>query len=267
MRHLQTIALIATIGLASACGDSSPTGTGDTAAATFNADVMAAAADAFAEDVDVMAGMSGTTGWLGASSALNDGPPDGPGNVNGCGFGGGRWACPPNPANGLTLTRSIAFFDAAGGVQEAYDPATTATIDVVATLEGDGARGPWTASIFRTRHLTWTGLEGTETVRTVNGNGSEEISRERQADNAPARSYAIVGEFTVQDVVMPVRAPGIIPWPLSGTITRTWTVTRDDQASVTRTVVITFDGTSTPTATVNGEPFEIDLAARHARRR
>ncbi len=266
MRHLSIIAIFAAVGLATACSDS-PTGTGDPSPATLNADVATAAADAFAEDVDVMAGMSGTTGWISAPSGLLAGPPAGPGNVNGCGFGGGRWNCPPNPANGLTLTRSIAFFDASSVVQEAFDPVTTATVDVVATLEGDVTRGPWAASTLRTRHLTWTGLEGTETTRTVNGDGTEDLMRERNAGNSPARSYDLSGTFVVENVVMPVRGVGIDPWPLSGTITRTWSVSRDGEPAVTRTVIVTFNGTSTPNATVNGESFQIDLANRAARRR
>jgi hypothetical protein len=35
---------------------------------------------------------------------------------------------------------------------------------------------------------------------------------------------------------------------------------------VTRTVVITFNGTSTPTATVNGEIYTLHLAQRHGER-
>jgi hypothetical protein len=45
-----------------------------------------------------------------------------------------------------------------------------------------------------------------------------------------------------------------------------YTVTRNDEEPVTRTVIIEFDGTATPPATVNGEPFEIDLNSRDARR-
>ena len=37
--------------------------------------------------------------------------------------------------------------------------------------------------------------------------------------------------------------------------------------TVTRTVIITFNGTATPPATVNGEPFTINLAQRAAQRR
>lgn len=263
MRHTRLSAL-ALVALLAACSDD-PTGPGDDTT-TLNLDVASAAADATAEDVDAMATMSGELGTISFTAALVA-PPQGPGNMNGCGFGGARWTCPANSANGITITRSVAFFDGDGVVQEDYDGATTDMIDIEMTLEADVTRGPWTAETFRTRHLEITGLEGDEETRTVNGEGSEEISRTRQgAGNSPNRSYELEGTFTIEDVVMPVVEEGEDHWPLSGTVTRVYTVTRNDEAPVVRTVIITFDGTATPPATVNGEPFEIDLSDRDAHR-
>lgn len=263
MRHTQYSALALAVILAACSSDS--TGPGDDTT-TLNLDVASAAADATAEDVDAAATMSGELGTITFAAALSF-PPQGPGNTNGCGFGGARWTCPANSANGLTITRSLAFFDGDGVVQEDYDALTTDMIDIEMTLEGNVSRGPWTAETFRTRHLEITGLEGTETTRTVNGEGAEEISRSRQgAGNSPNRSYELEGTFTIEDVVMPVVEAGEDHWPLSGTVTRIYTVTRNGEAPVTRTVIIEFDGTSTPPATVNGEPFEIDLNDRDASR-
>lgn len=258
--HLSTLALIA---LLAACSDD-PAGPDDDDT-TLNLDVASAAADATAEDVDAMATMSGELGTITFSAALSSGPPQGPGNTNGCGFGGGRWNCPSNTANGLTITRSMAFFDGDGIVQEEYDAVTTDMIDIEMTLEGNVSRGPWTAETFRTRHLVITGLEGEEETRTVNGEGAEEISRSREgAGDSSDRSYTFEGTFTIENVVMPVVESGEDHWPLSGTVTRIYTVTRTGEDPVTRTVIIEFDGTSTPPATVNGEPFEIDLEDRDA---
>lgn len=267
MRKLFLLAFLA------ACS-SDPTGSSEgpsTFAATISADVATLAADATAEDVDVMAGMSGLLGNVEFVALLDpDGPPPGPGNVNGCGFGGGRFTCPINRANGLTVTRVVAFFDAGGVPQEGYDAETTATIEVDATVEGDVSRGPWSATTYRQRSLVITGLEGTETTRTVNGTGEEEISRARiGAGNSPDRSYELVGTVVWEDVVLPVRGSGQAPWPLSGTTTREYTITRetpDGPVSTTRVVVIIFDGTPTPDGTVNGEPFEFNLAQRRANR-
>jgi hypothetical protein len=75
----------------------------------------------------------------------------------------------------------------------------------------------------------------------------------------------MVGSFTKTDVVVPV--PGSeSPWPLSGTIHRTMTVTVTGgvNGDFTRDVdvTITFDGDETANAVINGESFEIDLSAR-----
>ena len=265
MRH--NILFAGLLALATAACGSDGTGPSDTGTdAALNLSVATVAADGAAEDVDIMAGMNGIPGAIAVGGAIL-GPPEGPGNTNGCGFGGGRWTCPPNTANGLTITRTLAFYDGSDAVQEAYDAETTARIELEATLEGDVSRGPWTASTYRHRVFEITGLEGTETERTVNGTAEADIERFRDAGNSPDRSYDMEADVTVEDVVIPVRAEGVDPWPTSGTMTRVYTVIRDGGDPVMRTVVITFDGTATPPATVNGEPFEIDLHNRRAFRR
>ncbi|MDX2206391.1 MAG: hypothetical protein SFU57_01995 [Gemmatimonadales bacterium] len=254
------------IAAAAACSSDS-TGS-STTTTTLNADVAAVAADAAAEDVDVMAGMNGLTGTIAFGAAVLDPDdlPPGPGNTAGCGFGGGRFTCPPNTANGLTITRTLTFFDELDATQTAYDADLTARVDLEATLAGDVTRGPWTATISRSRDFSFTGLLGAETTRTINGTAASENSRARFTDRGPNRNYTMTSTATVEDVVVPVAAD-TPPWPLSGTVTREFVVTIGDQSPVMRTVVITFDGTATPPATVNGEPFTINLAERRAFRR
>ena len=258
--------------LAAACSGSTTTSTTG-ADALITADVATMSADATTEDVDVMAAMDGDIGVL-VSAPLTSGmfltPPHLP-RMNGCAFGGGRMTCPPMNRNGLTINRTVTYMDADGGTQEAYDPLLTASIHIVASVSGDVTRGPWSGTVMRDRDFTITGLAGTETSRTVNGTGSESISRSRVTEGNDTRSYSVTGSSTVVGVVVPVRDEGVDPWPTAGTITRTYTVTRTagDNAgqTVTRTVVITFNGTATPDATVNGEPFTMDLAHRTANRR
>lgn len=267
MRH--NILLAGVLALATAACGSDTTGPSDAGGdPALSLSVAAVAADGTAEDVDIMAGMSGIPGRIALGAALLD-PPDGPGNTNGCGFGGGRWNCPTNTANGLTITRSLAFFSGEDGLtpEESYDPVTTTRIELEATLEADVTRGPWSASTFRHRELEFTGLGGTETERTVNGTAEADIERFRDAGNSPARSYDMEADVTIEDVVIPVRAEGVDPWPTAGTMTRVYTVTRDGGDPVTRTVIVEFDGTATPPATVDGEPFEFDLHNRRAFRR
>lgn len=233
---LSRVSALAFAVVLAACG-SDPASPVDPDAALLNLDVATAVADAVIDDVDAMAAIA-TTATSAASS-------DRPG----------------------TVTRSKLFFDAEGGEQDHYDRLTTATIEVEATGEGSATRGPWKVEWNRSRHLVVTGLVGEEVTRTVNGDGDESISREYQADDARSRSCTLTGSFSIDNVVMPVRGDGVEPWPLSGTITRTLTVVRGDHEPVTRVVIVIFNGTSAPTATVNGEPFELDLQKRLARRR
>jgi hypothetical protein len=270
MRFQALLPLLAVV--AAACS-ADPTGTDGTPTTQLqlSADVADVAADGTAQDVDMMAGMSGLLGTVSFSGSLaaSMGDPGGPGNVTGCGFGGGRFNCPANRANGLTITREVTFFDELGATQDGYDAATTAEMRIDATLEGDVSRGPWTATTFRHRVFEITGLLGTETQRTVNGTGEVELSRSRHANGGPTRQYDIEGTIVWDDVVMPVRAAGVAPWPLSGTTTRNYTITRataDGPITTTRIVIINFDGTDSPDGTVNGEPFEFDLRDRKAER-
>lgn len=211
------------------------------------ADMALVAADATLEDLALM---TATFGFGGPAAA--PGMPGMPGGGHGIG----------GPLSG---TRSVTFYDAAGVEQDAYDAITTASIHYVMELAGSVERETWSASMERTRDETVTGLAGEETTRTFNGFGSESMSRSRHLDDGVERAYAMEGEFTKTDVVVPV--PGSDPrWPLSGTIHRTMTVTvtNGSDGSGTRTVdvTITFDGDQTATGIINGETFEIDLAAR-----
>ena len=193
----------------------------------------------------------------------------GPGGISAQGMGPGEPKGPPGGGMGiggaLSGTRDRTFYDADGNVQAAYDSLTTASIHVVLDLSGDVDRNGWSASVERTRDMTVTGLEGVETTRTFNGTGTEAISRSRTDSTGAASTFDMTGSFTIENLVVPV--PGSDPrWPLSGTITRHMTVTvvnginGDETRDVT--AVITFDGTSTATAVINGETVEIDLTTR-----
>lgn len=247
-----------------ACSD----GTGPTDALTplLDADVAQVAADAAGEDVAIMrepvlfAQMSGFGGT--GSAGLGDLRP-----VN-CPFNAasGRLECPVVTNGGITITRSYAFWDAANAPQQQYDPATTAKANIATGIEGERSGDGWSASISRERDLTATGLAGAETQRTWNGTGSSEVSRSRHTDSGD-RSYDLSCSLVVSEVVVPVPPS----WPLSGTITRTCSITfeggpRDGQ-TVERTAVITFNGTQHVTLTVGDKTFEVDLANRRRERR
>lgn len=162
------------------------------------------------------------------------------------------------------VSRTVTFFDTSGVEQTAYDPNTTASVRIQMSLAGDVQRSGWTASITRTRDITVSGLEGQETSRTWNGTGTGTIMRSSHTDGTGSRTYDMSSSATITDVVVGVpRSQN--PWPLSGSITRsiTVTITRGDRTETrTRTVTITFNGTQFATLTVGDETFEVDLAAR-----
>ncbi len=256
-------AVLCAIGLG-ACSDG--TGPTDSLTPLLDADFAQVAADAAGEDVDIMrepvlfaqmAGFGGT-----GSVGLGDLRP-----VN-CPFNAssGRLECPVVTNFGITITRSYAFWDAGNSPQQQYDPETTAKANIATSIEGERSHDGWSASIERDRDMTATGLAGAETQRTWNGTGSSAVARSRHTDSGD-RSYELSCELTVSDVVVPVPPS----WPLSGTITRTCTITfeggpRDGQ-TVERTAVITFNGTQHVTLTVGDKTFDVDLANRRRERR
>ncbi len=267
--RLMTLALLATV----ACSDDP---TGPAAGTSLSFDVATVAADATAEDVDIMAGMDGEIGYLAGSAAITDGIPTRPG-VAGCNFAGGRFTCPRGHHADLSVDREVTFRDAAGATQTAYDALTTASIEIDVTIAGEIDRGPWDATVDRTREFTITGLAGTETTRLVNGSGTESVSGSRHVGNGNGnsgqgngntpRSYTLEGTTDINDVVIPVRGEGVAPWPLSGTVTRVFTITPTGTSAgdpVTKTIVVTFNGTANVPATVDGEEFTLNLAARRA---
>ncbi len=267
MKHSRI--LVAGLVLMAAACNSGDTTTGVTGTddATITADISNAAADGIAEDVDVMMGMDGTTGHSGNIGADLRGPGSWRPGLTGCTFVGGSFNCPDTLRNGLDVTRTITLLDADGQTESAYDSLLTASIHVVADISGDRTHGPWTANVTRHRDITITGLAGMETTRTVNGSGNETVTNSR-TNGSNGRAYSLVCSSTVTDVVMPVRADGGNGWPISGTITRTCTITvtagPNAGKTTTRTVTVTFSGSSTANASIGGTTFVIDLSAHTA---
>ncbi len=161
--------------------------------------------------------------------------------------------------------RSVIYLDAAGNEQSAFDDLTTATILITTDLSADLSRDTWTATVSRSSTMTITGLEGAETSRTVNGSGTQTATRSRHSDEFGTRMLDMSGTSSIEKVVVGVPRDDN-PYPLSGTIRRAMTVNivngPDGDATRSKDVVITFDGTRFPAMTIDGETFEIDLDAR-----
>lgn len=262
MRPLIRYGAVACAVILGACSDGSTEA--NLATPLLNADIATMAADAASEDVDIMREPVQFTILAPAFAPGN-------GDLNPAN-------CPYNPAtqrlvcalvirNGsLSVTRSYAFFDAANAVQQAYDALLTARANIITDVEGSHSGSSWSATIDRHREFNVTGLAGTETQRTWNGNGTSSATRSRHTDDGAERSYDIDCTLTVTNVVVPV-PNGSDRFPVSGTITRQCTVTFDggprDGQTVTRTAVVTFNGSDTATMTVGDRTFDVNLRTRH----
>ncbi len=231
LARIGSLALLSTFALA-ACNDANGPSELDQA---IDEDVALVAADAVLEDLQQMFISVGSQAASGVSLDV--------------------------PRN---FSRTVSFFDVEGKPQDAYNPLTTASIRIQIEMSGAVERDGWTATIARSRDVTVSGLVDEETERRWDGTSSTEVTRSQHTDENGTRSYDMSGVGPIEDVVRGVpRAEN--PWPLSGTITRVITVviTNGPDGDVTRerTVVVTFNGTQFATLTVNGEEFELDLAA------
>jgi len=199
-------------------------------------------------------------------------------------FTSGRVTCPVETNNGLTITRSFAYTNAAGTAQQAYDSLTTNTINAKVDVSGTqtftadssrGGRGPGhgpgfgfglgrgpdssrvtvltaTTTVKHSSDQTVSGLLSTSTQRTVNGTstGSESTTGTTSAGSFTATRAQ--GD-TTKGLVIPVSTTGST-YPTAGTVIRamTATVTLQGQAAQTSTrrEVLTYDGSATAKLTI-----------------
>jgi hypothetical protein len=232
-------------------------------------DLVAIAADGVAEEVEIMRapGFDLRGGFFGAPGAPELGP---------CGMA--KASC-TFTRDGLTITRTLTYYDAAGKEMAAYDATQTASVKIASSVKGSVTRetekGSWTAEVDRSRTMTVSGLQGDEQKRTWNGTGSFSVKRTVVRDGN-TRNYEIAGTLKVTNVEVP-RANNEAKdrWPTGGTIERAMTVKTTDKdgkpVEFTRKIVVTFNGTQFATATVtrrdgSTETFQIDLASRRAQR-
>ncbi len=211
----------------------------------LNQEVANVSADAAARDVEFM---------------------HGPGGPMGFGFHGDRahFDCAAGEAHGLTVTRTCIYKDADGDNQAAYDSVTTSSVSVHVTVTGSVDRGHFSETVNDVRDYTVSGLTGEETQQTWNGTGSGTSTKVRDKDSMTIQ-LDMTHQESATNVVIPVPHTDN-SWPLSGTIQEHVTVKitggSKDGTTETRDVTITFDGTQFATVTVNGDTFQVDLAAR-----
>ena len=172
----------------------------------------------------------------------------------------GIFVCTREGRQGLTHTMEIAFLDAAGMLQSAYDEAETASIHLISSMAGsvEGNRGART--IDRTRDMTVSGLAGAESTRIWNGTSEGTASHTFATGTYAGTPLVRTSTSRTVDVVIP-HPRGDDSWPLSGTIHSEMVVEGGDRAG-TYAATVTFNGTQFVTVSVNGEDVTVDLSVR-----
>lgn len=250
-----TAALMAVL---SACSDS-PTAPALNAAELVSGDIAAVAGDGTFEDVSAMRHHQG------AFAPLPGPLPRFGAWTNDCAYDAGTEAfiCPSRSNGNVSHTRTYRLFDAGGAPQSAYDPSTTASASFTSSTSGSAGRQGFSATFTRQRAFTVSGLAGDETTHTWNGTGSASHSRTQHGDAGLTRSYGMTSSTTLTAVVLPF-PPAANAWPLSGTIVRQMTFSREGGRGPgrdgARTVTVTFNGTQFVPMMVNDRAFTLDLA-------
>jgi hypothetical protein len=167
-----------------------------------------------------------------------------------CSYGAGRYTCSATTENGLSVSRSFAFYDANGGSVATFDATKVESVNFQAQLDGSFQKDLfWTLGIHRTRNATVSGLISQNPRRVWNGVGMGADTLTHVGLDG-VRSLAGNSADTVANLVMPGAGNYT---PLSGTVVVAVDYTASIQGAagsaskqVKTRVVVTFDGTQSP---------------------
>jgi hypothetical protein len=176
-----------------------------------------------------------------------------------CPFAAGTgFTCPAVTAGGLTFNVSFFLYDAAGQPQTQVGIiSSTASVRTIVDTKGTvalpTASGGGSVAITDHSDNTLSGLQGTNLV--INGRSTSHYDVTPDVSGTNPAVHSTVDATTVTlNVVFPGSSASNGGYPLSGTITSdvstASTVGAFPQLSVTVHLVLTFDGTSTPTVTI-----------------
>jgi hypothetical protein len=229
--------------------------------AQIDADIAATSGDAVASQItsfgdNVAAagsfsiaapGYSLTAG--GAGAALAGIPPT-------CTYASGRYSCAATTEQGLSVSRSFAFYNAQGQTVQNWDAAVVESVNFQAQVDGHFSEQlVWTAGVHRAGNVTVSGLISQTPQRLWNGTGMGDDTLSHVGLDG-IRSLAGHSSVTVANVLMPAKNAAS-QTPISGSIAidveytaslqgLTGSVSKD----VSRHVVVTFNGTNAPTLQV-----------------
>ena len=258
-----------------ACGDSStaPLASADVTPSDSALIAVNTAANETVADVNTLNGVSSTMGWdlantnSGVSMDLTGRPSVSADLKSDCTYNptDGRFHCLVQVnGNGVSVIRSIAFYDTTGATMNHFD-STTAKMNIIATLSGVVTTAKGADTVNATRNLTATGLFGHNTTRIWNGTG-DGTHGAYWTDSEASRTSDVSFNTTFTNVVVDLPRSAN-PYPVSGTITRvvtgTGTVTKNGKkrtVTISRTVTITFNGTETVKMVTGSLTFTVDLA-------
>ncbi len=158
-----------------------------------------------------------------------------------------RAICTPVTMMGLTITRSLAWYDAAGNVQTAFDIVKTDKINTRVAVAGTMTRrDSSTSTISNASDRTVSGLAKGSTAHTVNGTASgNEVTTGK--DTAGTFTATRTAADTMKSVVVPVADTGR-RYPTAGTVIRVMTISVKRASGTTtsnRREVVTYDGSNT----------------------
>jgi hypothetical protein len=159
-----------------------------------------------------------------------------------------RVNCQPQTRNGLTVTRSVAYSDASGAVQQAFNSVTTNTVNMQVAVTGTRTRRDGnTSTVQHNSDRTVTGLAQGSNQRTVNGTSAGTEMTTGTDSVGTFNAVRTVGD-TIQNVIVPASSSDST-YPSAGTIIRSMRVSVTDQGQTPTTTrrreVVTFDGSST----------------------
>jgi hypothetical protein len=169
-----------------------------------------------------------------------------------CSYASGRYTCAATTEQGMSVSRSFAFYDAQGNALQTFDSTKVESVNFQAQIDGDFQRDiVWSAGIHRTRNATVSGLISLKPQRKWNGVGAGADTITHIGLDG-IRSLAGTAADTVSNVLMPGK-DAASQVPLSGSIVVAVDYTASLQGAtgavskeVKRRVVVTFNGTTSP---------------------
>lgn len=159
----------------------------------------------------------------------------------------GRVECTAETRGTITINRSIAYADAAGKVQSAFDSLSTNSINTRITVTGTVTRRDSAVSVLNhSSNRTVTGLAPGSKQHTINATSAGSESTTGTNSSGAFAALRTVGD-TTSGLIVPVSDTGRT-YPIAGTVIRSMAVSKTVAGSTTtssRREVITYDGSAT----------------------